>query len=294
MTGTEANDDFHRRKSKPVPVRGSISASVYSFGSPRVGNWMLAQAMDSTMPATFRVVIDGDIVSAVPPPGMGYKHAGTEVLIDAIGAGSIIVDPSFVERRLRTQYKSSVRVHSLLVYRQGLLGVKEAGEYMRHYARTLPLGHPVDTVRMALFASPLIPESFSRKFRKKDAKPIPRPLPTSSSHAMEQDRWQVSALDVTESKSSESQNNERKEITNDIATVSLLPYLIKKNRLLTDNDSDMVIRFEKRNDLLRDRQYADEEPVLHHDDDVKATEDMVASRRMLRSLSVVPFRVTTI
>ena len=40
-------------------------------------------------------------------------------MIDAIGSGSIIIDPSFIERRLRTHSKTSVSAHSLSTYRRG-------------------------------------------------------------------------------------------------------------------------------------------------------------------------------
>ncbi|RYY69495.1 hypothetical protein EON63_23605 [archaeon] len=56
--------------------------------------------------------MDGDLVAGLPPSG--YQHIGTEILIDGLGAGSLIIDPSFVERWLRTHMKSSVAVHSLL------------------------------------------------------------------------------------------------------------------------------------------------------------------------------------
>jgi acetate kinase len=62
-------------------------------------------------------------------------------------AGSIIIDPSFVERWLRTHMKSSVAVHSLLVYRKGLLGIKLAAEFMRANASTVT---GVDPLRLAL------------------------------------------------------------------------------------------------------------------------------------------------
>lgn len=42
-------------------------------------------------------------------------------MIDAIGSGSIIIDPSFIERRLRTHNKTSVSAHSLSSYRKGVL-----------------------------------------------------------------------------------------------------------------------------------------------------------------------------
>jgi hypothetical protein len=74
-------------------------------------------------------VVDGDIVSGVPKTG--YKHSGTEIIVDALGAGSIIIDPSFVEKMLRTSNKTSMSVHSLVIYRRGLQGVKAATEYTR-------------------------------------------------------------------------------------------------------------------------------------------------------------------
>jgi len=95
------------------------------------------------------------VVTSVPPTG--YRHIGTEALVDNLGAGSIILDPSFIERRLRTNTKSSVSVHSLLVYRKGLQGVKDAAEYMKQ--RAMDPGLPsekkknMDAVRLALSAT---------------------------------------------------------------------------------------------------------------------------------------------
>jgi hypothetical protein len=104
------------------------------------------------VPDSFRTVIDGDVVTSVPPTG--YRHIGTEALVDNLGAGSIIVDPSFIERRLRTNTKSSVSVHSLLVYRKGLQGVKDAAEYMKMQASDLPSSSmKLDAVRLALSAT---------------------------------------------------------------------------------------------------------------------------------------------
>lgn len=124
-----------------------IKIRMYNFGSPRVGNASFAQLYDRLVPNSFRVVVDGDIVSGLPPSG--YRHVGTEILIDSIGSGSIIIDPSFVERWLRTQLKSSVAVHSLLVYRKGLLGIKQAAEYMKQYANDSVL-KSVDPIKVAV------------------------------------------------------------------------------------------------------------------------------------------------
>lgn len=116
-------------KSDRVFVK-KIKAVMYSFGSPRVGNTSFAQLYDRVVPSTFRVVVDGDLVVGLPP---GYTHIGTEILIDSLASGSIIIDPSFVERWLRTHIKSSVAAHSLLVYRKSILGLKLAAEYMKQY-----------------------------------------------------------------------------------------------------------------------------------------------------------------
>ena len=75
-----------------------------------------------------RAVVDGDIVSGVP--SAGYKHIGTNVIVDSKGEGSIIIDPSFVEKYLRMSSKTSIGSHSLNVYRRGLKGVKLATLYL--------------------------------------------------------------------------------------------------------------------------------------------------------------------
>jgi hypothetical protein len=105
------NDSKERQLRRP-----KLRVSMYNFGSPRVGNGAFAQLFNRLIPDSFRVVVDGDIVTGVPPAG--YRHIGTQALIDNLGSGSIIMDPSFVERRLRTHTKTSVSVHSLLVYRK--------------------------------------------------------------------------------------------------------------------------------------------------------------------------------
>lgn len=82
-------------------------------------------------------------------PPSKYKHVGTQILIDSIGAGTIIIDPSFVEKWLRTTMKSSVAVHSLLVYRKGLLGIKLAAEFLGNSANDVSKAH-LDPLRLVL------------------------------------------------------------------------------------------------------------------------------------------------
>lgn len=123
-----------------------IRASMYNFGSPKVGNSTFVQLFDKLIPDSFRVVVDGDIVTGVPP---GYSHVGTEILIDDKGTGSIIIDPSFVERWLRTRSKNSVSSHILLSYQQGLAGVIEAACFMRKFADNHD-SDDIDPVKLAL------------------------------------------------------------------------------------------------------------------------------------------------
>ena len=100
---------------KRVGVR-KVKVTMYNYGSPRVGNGFFALLYNRLVPDSFRTVIDGDLVTSMPPTK--YRHIGTQAVVDNLGAGSIIIDPSFIERRLRTHTKSSVSVHSLLVYRK--------------------------------------------------------------------------------------------------------------------------------------------------------------------------------
>lgn len=100
--------------SSTIPRR--VQVTMYNFGSPRVGNRQVCAAdkifrrytcfidccyafqpqfavqYNRVVPDSFRVVVDGDVVTAVP--GAWYKHVGTEVVIDSeSNTGTIIIDP---------------------------------------------------------------------------------------------------------------------------------------------------------------------------------------------------------
>lgn len=55
------------------------------------------------------------------------QHVGTEVVVDGQGSGSLVIDPSFMERRLRTRTRSRLREHMLSSYERALVGALEAG-----------------------------------------------------------------------------------------------------------------------------------------------------------------------
>eukprot|EP01065_Artemidia_motanka_P017867 TRINITY_DN21267_c0_g1_i1.p1 TRINITY_DN21267_c0_g1~~TRINITY_DN21267_c0_g1_i1.p1 ORF type:complete len:1646 (+),score=434.82 TRINITY_DN21267_c0_g1_i1:63-4940(+) len=79
-----------RRKFGRVPT-------VYTYGSPRVGNRTFAKIYDSIIPDTFRVVNQSDLISTLPWSLFGvFMHCGKEVAIDK--SGNLIIEPTFIER----------------------------------------------------------------------------------------------------------------------------------------------------------------------------------------------------
>jgi hypothetical protein len=133
---------------------------LYNFGSPKVGNGSFVQSFNKLVPDSFRVVVDGDMVTGVPP---GYSHVGTEILIDDTGAGSIIVDPSFVERWLRKKFKTSVAAHSLLMYINGLTGVIESAQFMDQYADCVSEDINADSIKLAMRTRALLTEEKKKR-----------------------------------------------------------------------------------------------------------------------------------
>jgi len=130
--GGGGNDSpFSTGSSSPLVVKKMIKATMINFGSPRCGNRGFASFFNKLCPDAFRVVVDGDIVTGVPKSG--FKHAAVEILIDSNSAGTIIIDPSFVERWLRTATKASISVHLMGNYRTSLNGVRNATLYLREH-----------------------------------------------------------------------------------------------------------------------------------------------------------------
>ncbi|KAK9813880.1 hypothetical protein WJX73_003222 [Symbiochloris irregularis] len=58
--------------------------TVYTFGSPRVGNIPFAEDYDQQVPDTWRVANQNDIVTRIPSL-LGYRHVGTEVRLTQEG-----------------------------------------------------------------------------------------------------------------------------------------------------------------------------------------------------------------
>lgn len=133
-----------------------VRIAMYNYGSPKVGNGVFVNHFNKHIPNGFRVCVDGDIVTGLPKGS--YRHVGTNIMVDSLGAGSIIIDPSYIENRLRSRTKAHVSVHSLIIYRQGLQGVRTAAENMRNLAQrnvNNSKSDLFDSVRIAISAGPL-------------------------------------------------------------------------------------------------------------------------------------------
>lgn len=109
-------------KHRPQPPR----LSCVTFGSPRVGNHVWARTFDDLVPDAYRVVTDGDIVASVPR--LFFSHCGTAVIVDprAQSPGFLIVDPSFIEKRLALSFSRKLAPHKLSCYVRGLWGAAGA------------------------------------------------------------------------------------------------------------------------------------------------------------------------
>lgn len=105
----------------------TVLVTMYNFGSPRVGNANFTDYYSERVPDSFRVVADGDIVPSLPYTWLRFKHVPTLVIVDPEGQGSMIIDPSLIERKLRTRPNTSIENHKLIFYKTALEGVLGSG-----------------------------------------------------------------------------------------------------------------------------------------------------------------------
>jgi hypothetical protein len=104
---------------------------LYTYGSPRCGNAAWQSVADDAVKENYRNTIFGDIVTDVPPRRMGFRHVGLEVQTDHEGVGSILIDPGFLDKRLRRKLtKLSVSKHALSTYKTSMEGVMSAAMYL--------------------------------------------------------------------------------------------------------------------------------------------------------------------
>jgi len=96
--------------------------SCYTFGSPRVGNWYLAQEIEMEVPALWNVVNGVDMIAFSGKFFGLYKHPGLKVMMDP--KGDILVRPSFLEVTLRHFFFTlSVSDHLLANYTDTALSI---------------------------------------------------------------------------------------------------------------------------------------------------------------------------
>ena len=103
-------------------IRDSIAAC-YTFGSPRVGDRSFDQYVKVPL---YRVTNGVDVVPAVPPALLGYRHVGDTRYFGKVGVSPFRRSPSILQKLrgtlwgllgfLRTRKISNVADHSMTVY----------------------------------------------------------------------------------------------------------------------------------------------------------------------------------
>ncbi|KNC84847.1 hypothetical protein SARC_02958 [Sphaeroforma arctica JP610] len=102
-----------------------LELTVYTFGSPRVGNSRFAAQYNQLVPNTHRLVNDGDPVCGLPKfmapqfLNITYKHVGTCYVIAE--RGDMIINPCFPERMFQLRSKRIPSQHTIGSYRTGIL-----------------------------------------------------------------------------------------------------------------------------------------------------------------------------
>lgn len=100
-----------------LSVELGLKPQMYNFGSPRVMDHAFSKVYNISVPLSFRLVFDRDVITAVPKFLFLYKHIGLEIIIDSLG--NCIMDPSWVENFFRSS-RRSIKDHQMSSYRQGL------------------------------------------------------------------------------------------------------------------------------------------------------------------------------
>ncbi|KAK9865737.1 hypothetical protein WJX84_003638 [Apatococcus fuscideae] len=94
----------------------------YTFGAPRLGNHAFANLYNTTVPNTWHVINDQDIVARGGKLWFLYKRPGQRVIINA--TGDVIVRPSYTEVTMQqTPFASRLQHHYLAAYKKSLLSV---------------------------------------------------------------------------------------------------------------------------------------------------------------------------
>jgi len=107
--------------------------SMYSYGQPKPGNVAFCSHIASYLHTHYRVELDGDLITTIPPNYYRvYAHAGTQVIVDPHRAGTLVVNPSVVESYLLAGHHATMDKHAMERYRQCLLACFEPSELAQY------------------------------------------------------------------------------------------------------------------------------------------------------------------
>eukprot|EP00466_Bigelowiella_natans_P008177 jgi/Bigna1/87981/estExt_fgenesh1_pg.C_260163 len=113
LTGHSLGGALSTMMALSLKTKLGLDVEMYNFGAPRLGNHAFAQLYDEKVPKSFRIVMDGDLITQTPKLCCLYKHVGSEILLDM--SGNFIINPAFVEKTFRSG-RTSLKMHSLEKY----------------------------------------------------------------------------------------------------------------------------------------------------------------------------------
>eukprot|EP01135_Chromosphaera_perkinsii_P009788 Nk52_evm10s1892 gene=Nk52_evmTU10s1892 len=100
-----------------LSVKHDIPCVLYTFGCPRVGNKRFAKCFRMAVPLSYRVCMDGDVVTGFPK--WNYRpHEENEVVID--NKGNLFVNLLGYEKALMTKSRRKVSSHYINAYQHAI------------------------------------------------------------------------------------------------------------------------------------------------------------------------------
>jgi len=103
---------------------GFVVSMLVTLGSPRVGDGAFAASL-AALPHT-RIVDCCDLVTQVPPPGLGFKHAGPALYIDHEGGRHASPSDDFIDADRQLGRKAYL---SKYAFRFGTLLARELADH---------------------------------------------------------------------------------------------------------------------------------------------------------------------
>eukprot|EP00898_Chlorokybus_atmophyticus_P004644 jgi/Chlat1/5180/Chrsp33S05158 len=110
---------YDMRVAMGIPA-GQIT--VYTFGSPRIGNSGFTTRFNELVPVAFRVVNNRDMVTKLPMQVLGFTHVGTLALFDA-QSHNLLLDPSWAEVLfMHNRPFGKTSRHTVIAYKASITG----------------------------------------------------------------------------------------------------------------------------------------------------------------------------